>query len=1157
MQLLICGSYLLRQCLAGPGKRGYRQFWLAMKLTMILLTAFFLQVSATGLSQAITFKGKDVKLEKVFESIERQTGYMFFYNDEVLKKSPAVTIELKNVSLQDALDLLFKEQPLKFTIKGKTIVISEKQKPADVPEAVPPPLLPITVRGRIVNEKNEPTLATVAVKGTKKAVSTNLDGYFELKEVDEQAVLLVTGINIEPREVRVNGNGELATIVVRIRATPMDELQVIAYGTTSKRFNVGAVTTVKSEDIQKQPVTNAFLALQGRVPGLIVTPSNGAPGATVKLQIRGQNNLASALTGLQPYDQPLIIIDGVPFASQNISVSQIASIGGGSNVNNIVAFPGFGALNNINPNNIESINVLRDADATSIYGSQGANGVVLITTKKGVGGKTSFNTRINTGPNRITRRQKFLDTKQYLALRREAIANDGITLPPAFDGNFPDLQLFDTTKYTDWFDTFFGGGSNNTDIFSTLTGGSENLSFILSAGYNRSTYNFPGDFANKVLSLHAGFQYKSRNNKLTVDFTTDYSWSHNNTGANPDASGINKLAPNSPELVDEDGNLVWYYKGFDLSYSFTTSGIAFFQHYAYLRQPYKLNTYTLNNSIQLTYKLFAGITATANLGYSKVNTSENAQFPKAAQSPSDPYRMGTATFAKNEFETINIEPQLNYQRNIGRGLFSLMAGATYKANGNRNERLTGVDYINDGFLGSVTGAGSIVEAASYDIKYKYVGVYGRAGYIYDNKYIVNIAGRRDGSSNFGPGRQFGTFGSAGAGWIVSEESFFKKLKPVFSLTKFSASYGTNGSDGVDAYNYQDYWTSPTYITPFQGLRPYYPLNLYNPDYSWATKKTLNLMLELGLFNDRVLLNATWYQSRTSNQLVGAILPSQTGFNSVTDNLKATVENSGWEFTIFSNNIRGKDFSWTSNFNIYTNRNILVAFPELDKSPYGYYYEIGQSLSIARLYSYKGVNETTGLFEFYDAKGNATYTPSQGLPRDGGDAVNMLDLQPKFSGGLENTFSYKGISLSIFFQFAKQTAYNYLYGIYSNYAGMPGMYGNVPEPALDHWRKPGDKSQMQRASAGYSNDAPRAASFFAQSTGAYSDVSYLRLKTLSVSYSFPSAFVKKAGMESMQVFVNAQNLLTITGYEFGDPEQPGQLSSIPLQRIIAFGLSFNF
>jgi TonB-dependent starch-binding outer membrane protein SusC len=957
--------------------------------------------------------------------------------------------------------------------------------------------------------------------------------------------------------VRVNGTSDLSIIAVKIRATPMDELQVIAYGTTSKRFNVGAVTTVKSGDIQKQPITNVLLTLQGRVPGLIITPSNGAPGATVKLQIRGQNNLASSLTGLQPYDQPLIIIDGVPFASQNISVSQIASIGGGSNVNNIVSFPGFGALNNINPNNIESVSVLRDADATSIYGSQGANGVVIITTKKGVVGKTSFSTRINTGPNRVTRRQKFLDTKQYLALRREAIANDGITLPPTFDGNFPDLQLFDTTKYTDWFDTFFDGGSNNTDIFSTLTGGTDNISFILSAGYNRSTYNFPGDFANKVLSLHSGFQYRSKNNKLTLDFTTDYSWSHNNAATNPDAAAINRLVPNSPDLLDEDGNLVWNYKGFDLGNSFTPAGLSFFQHYAYLKQPYKLNTYNLNNSLQVSYKLFAGITATVNLGYSKVNAVENAQFPKAAQSPSDPYRMGTATFAKNEFETINIEPQLNYQRNIGRGLFTLMAGATYKANGNRNDRFTGVDYLNDGFLGSITGAGRIVEAMSYDIKYKYVGVYSRAGFIYDNKYILNVAGRRDGSSNFGPGRQFGTFASAGAGWIVSEEGFFKKMKPVFSLTKFSVSYGTNGSDGVEPYNYQDYWSSQSSITLFQGIRPYYPLNLYNPNYSWASKRTLNLMLELGLFNDKILLNATWYRSRTSNQLVGDILPSQTGFNSVTNNLDATVENSGWEFSLFSNNIRGGDFTWTSNFNFSTNKNILVAFPDMDKSPYASYYEIGQSLSITRLISYKGVNETTGLFEFYDAKGNATYQPAYGLPRDGGDAVNIVDLQPKFSGGLDNTFSYKGISLSVFFQFSKQTAYNFLYSVYNSYNSIPGMFSNVPELALDHWRKPGDRSRMQRSTAGYSTAPLATAGYFIGSTGAYSDVSYLRLKTLALSYSFPAAWVKKAGMENLQVYVNAQNLLTITNYEFGDPEQPGQLAAIPLQRIIAFGLMFNF
>ncbi|MBL7697512.1 MAG: SusC/RagA family TonB-linked outer membrane protein [Chitinophagaceae bacterium] len=1130
----------------------------AMKLTIVLLTVGFMNVYATGMSQNVSFTGRNVPLELVFKSVKKQTGYVFMYTESVMRSARPVSISAYNTPLEEFLNEVFRTQPLQFDIKGKSVFISQKpapwhtyRGPADLKDTL------LDVSGRVVNDQGEPAAVTIAVKGSKKGTSTNENGFFQLKNVEPDAVLLVTGIGIQAREIQVNGSGDLSTIIVGIRSTPIDEIQVIAYGTTSRRFLTGAVTTVKSETIQKQPVTNLILTLQGRVPGLIVKPGSGLPGATTSFQIRGQNTLASSGVPL-PFDQPLIIIDGVPFAPQNQPINMVSSLGTGYNyAGSGSPFGGYGAISSINPNDIESVTVLRDADATSIYGSQGANGVILIKTKKGEPGETSFNVRVNTGPNKVTRRYEYLTSKQYFALRREAIANDGLTLPPAFNGEYPDLQLFDSTRDVDWFNVFLGGISNNTDAQASLTGGTENTSFILSAGYNKSTYNFPGDFAAKRMSLHSGFQYRSKNNKLTIDFGTDFSYTKSNSAQNPDAISVNKLPPNTPELLDENGNLIWSYKGFDLGYTFAGNGLMYHQQYAYLKQPYVLKTYNWLNSLQLTYKLVGNLNATMNVGYSRNNSSEIAQYPIGSQSPNTVYgRAGNATFAKNEFETFNLEPQLNFHQRIGDGEFTAIVGSTYKLNNNIGERIVGVDYTNDGFLGSLTGAGRIAEWTSHDYLYKYIGVFGRANYVYKSKYILNLTGRRDGSSNFGPGKQFGTFASAGAGWIVSEEKMFAGWKPALSLFKISVNYGTNGSDGISAYNYLDYWTVPqfTFGPPFQGLRPYLPNNLYNPDYSWALKKSLNIMADIGLFNDRLMVNAVLYRDRTGNQLVDVMLPSQTGFSSVIDNLGATVQNSGIEISVSSTNIKTKNFSWTTTANWYRNSNKLVAYPDLDKSAYASMSFIGESTSTIRLFKYKGVNETTGLFEFYDSKGQPTYEPSYDVLIDGGDFIEKIDLQPGFTGGFENIFSYKGLSLSVFFQFAKQRATNYLYAIYSG--GLPGMYGNVPSLVENRWKKPGDKSPMQRASSGMSGEASAALSYFLSSSGGYGDASYLRLKTLALSYDLPDKVVKKCGMENFRIYANIQNLLTFTGYEIGDPEQPGVLT-FPLQKTIAVGLMFNF
>jgi TonB-linked SusC/RagA family outer membrane protein len=1123
-----------------------------VKLTAIILFTACMQVSARGYSQTVTLTRNNVSLASVFQEIQRQTGYNFLYTYEDLDRIGNIDVSLQNVSLNDAMEACLRNKPLTYAIIERTVVIKPKPASPDLLQPAPqqaqqaPP--PPTLHGRVVDSLGNPLVgASVTIKGSKNGTKTNIKGEFEIKDLQPGSVLVISYLGYTNKEIIPKPDANL-WLVLKQSQDILDAPVIQAYGTTSRRFNVGSISTVDAETISKQPVTNVLLALQGQAPGLAINATSGVPGSKVEVQLRGQNTIQNSTSFFKPYDQPLFILDGVPVATQNNNITQMSSLATSGNFSGgISQSGGVSPFNGINPGDIESISILKDADATSIYGTQGSNGVILITTKKGKAGKTDFNVSVNSGFNSDARKLKLLNTQQYIQLRTDALAADGLTPSDnASDpGYAPDVTLFDPNRNTDWQKVIFGKTSNNTDVHASLSGGSAQNTFLFSGGYSRSDFNYPGNYADQRWTLHTTTHHSSLDNRLSFDFGTDYSYDQNKSGA---FSGSGRILnpPNMPDLMDAAGNLQWSYKGFDLTN---------YQFYAYLKEPVNAGISDLNTTMHLIYRLIPGLSVSANLGYSRSSTNEHDENPSTAQNPL--YAQVSADFATATYQTLNIEPQIDYNNSFGKGLFSALVGASYKKNLGYSVSTQGTGYSNDNYLGSINGAANV---NSYDQStlYKYEAVFARLKYVYDRKYILSLTGRRDGSSNFGPGHQFGNFGSAGAGWIFSEEKGFKSSLPFFSFGKLSGSYGTSGSDGIGGYLYQPFWASiSTYYPPFQGVRASYPQNLYNPDYSWALKKSLNLALDLGLFHDRLLLNATYYRDREGSQLTGYPLPIQTGFASVTQNVDAMIQNKGWEFSLTSTNIRTKSFTWTTTFNVSFNRNKLLKFPNLESSSYYNSYMIGQPVSVILGYRYKDINPQTGLFEFYDKDGHVTSHPTYGLPSQGGDYVPIGNREVKYMGGIANTFTYKRISLYAFFQFSSQVAPNWLYNIYSS--NTPGVIiSNQPVQALDYWKAPGDHTQLQKlTTSNYGNATAQAASSFVGSSGGYSVDTYLRLKTLSLSYALPDAALKKLHMRDFRIYANAQNLLTFTNYKVGDPEQFGSLTSFPLQRIVAFGLSFNF
>ncbi|MGF2414711.1 MAG: TonB-dependent receptor plug domain-containing protein, partial [Ferruginibacter sp.] len=469
-----------------------------MKLLILLTVVACLQVSATGYGQTVTLSVKDIPLEKVFKEVKRQTGFSFIYTRDQLKSTLPVTCNLVKAELKEVLSICFSNQPLSFIIEGNYVVVQTKNATLQRPSK---PDSLIDIRGRVVNENGEPLAgSTVIAKKSNRGVSTNNQGDFFLQGVYDDDVLNISRVGFYKEEVAIEKQ-RFFLITLRLAVNSLEETVVKGYYSTSKKLNTGNVVKINGTQITNQPVSNPILALEGLVPGLLITQKNGLPGSRFTALIRGQNSIQNG-------NSPLFVIDGVPFLSDNDALTQL---------NGILANSPF---NSLDPNDIESIEILKDADATAIYGSRGSNGVILITTKKNKEARNSLSVNIARGWGKVARSMDFMNTQQYLEMRKEAFVNDGIT--PA-NNTAPDLLSWDQNRYTDWKKEFIGGTAQTYNTQLRYSGGSQFTKFSIGTGYYKETTVFPGDFGNKKTTADININHKSSNNKLNLNFITSYS----------------------------------------------------------------------------------------------------------------------------------------------------------------------------------------------------------------------------------------------------------------------------------------------------------------------------------------------------------------------------------------------------------------------------------------------------------------------------------------------------------------------------------------------------------------------------------------------------------------------------------------------------------
>jgi TonB-linked SusC/RagA family outer membrane protein len=952
------------------------------------------------------------------------------------------------------------------------------------------------------------TGVSISVLGKQATAISDEDGKFSIiAEPTDTLVFSFVGFKTvtEPLNGRTSIN-----IQMQEDATSLQEVTVNAgYYTVKEKERTGSIAKIKAADIEKQPVSNPLAAMQGRMSGVNITQSTGTPGGGFSIQIRGLNSIRGE------GNDPMYIIDGVPYASQ--------SLGGSSLTNGVLpSLPS--PLNSINPSDIESIEVLKDADATAIYGSRGANGVVLITTKKGKAGETKFTVQAATTIGQAVSNLDVMNTQQYLAMREEAFVNDGITEypPDAYDVN----GTWSQTRNTDWKKELFGKTSYVHNVQAGISGGSADTQFIVNGTYRTESTVTPDDGLYRKGALYSNITHKSSDDRFHLNFSGSYT-SDKNTLPGLDLSRYAyTLAPNAPSLYDVAGNLNWENGTFE-------------NPLGQMQSRYLSQTNNFISNAVLSYKIYRGLTAKASAGFNDVRFTENKTFPHTMYNPL--YNVTTeysAVMNNNASRRSWIfEPQLGWNGSFGRAKLDILAGATFQSQKQNAFSLYAMGFASDALLQNIAAANTLTILNDDAGQYKYNAFFGRVNISLKERYILNLTGRRDGSSRFGTGNRFANFGALGVAWIFSKENFLIQ-NTILSFGKIRGSYGITGNDQIGDYQYLNTYS----VTPnlYDGITGLQPTRLFNPDFGWETNKKLEGAVELGFFRDRIFLSAAAFQNRSSNQLVGVPLPGTTGFPVVQSNLDATVQNTGLEIDLRTANVQQKDFKWTTSLNFTKVSNKLLEYPDLDGSVYANTFIVGQSISIKRLYHYTGIDPESGTYVFEDVNGDGRLTSD--------DRSVIVDFTPEYYGGIGNNITYKNWNLDFLFQFVKQQAFRE-----NVYFPTGGIFSNQPVSVLNHYPAGNDAATTQQYTAGANGDAWTAQDYYTQSNAVVTDASYVRLKSLSLAYTIPTSWSKTF---SGKVYLQGQNLLTFTKYDGVDPETQS-IYYLPPLRQITLGLQLGF
>jgi TonB-linked SusC/RagA family outer membrane protein len=1070
---------------------------LVMKLIVFLIAFTCLQVSATGYAQKISVTKKNASLEEVLSAIESQSGYTVLFNSNVLQRAKAVTINLKNSSLTEALDAVFAGQMLTYTIDNKSIVV--KNKTLSLVDQAIQYFKAIDVKGVILDEGGGPLPgATVQVKGAKKMVFTNNKGEFTLNDVEEDAVLVISYVGYLPKELKARK--DLGAIVLKMADGQLEEVNVaVGYGAVKKRDLTGAVSLVNVEEMQKQPAFSLDVALAGRAPGVMVVKSSGAPGADASIRIRG----ASSVFGV---NEPLYVIDGVP-----IQIGQ----GNGSDTYRSTKSFQISPLAAINPEDIERIDILKDASGTAIYGSRGANGVILVTTKKGKG-KPSLTLSYQGMIDRFVKDFDMLSSDELFQVATQAYKNAGTTFPTDFiqykGVNTDWRKLVTRNSYSNMLNLGLRGGIGNGQTNYSFSASMNNQAGVIKRS-NIDRYNIRGNIESEIVkTIKAGANINYAKNISNGASSTYY---YNIASYRPDIPVFDKNGKYATTIDSVQGNPV-----------------------ARLLYTDKLTGDNLMASLFAEARPFEFLRLRSTISYNQTDNITVNYTPGF-----DPFeikngRKGSRKDNNTKFSSLIFDNTATFDKFFGKHYLNAMVGASYTSDKSSFTNLESVNFPDDFVLNNLGSAGSIQGYGSGGTVSGLESYFARANYNYNGKYYLTFTARSDKSTKFGPNNQWGFFPSGAFSWRISEEPFLKDYHWISDL-KFRASTGKTGAANLGDFLYRTFFSSTGSSTSFYNGQNGVILNgVPNPSIRWESTTQTDMGLDFAFFNNKLRGAVDVYRKYTKDLLLNVAIPFETGASTQTINV-GDISNKGFEFVIGADIVNHGKFKYTTdiNFNMNVGRleklnsgkaTALNDFKEGDVlgSVFGYRVagifqtqdEINALNQASPTKLYQAAKTAPGDFKFVDVNGDGRISDS--------DRVKLGNAEPKFFGGWNHVLRYGGLEGSFLFYFAcgqkLQNAPKASAGIYTTNK-------NYYRSVLNGWSEDNKSTDLPRNVYGDPNQNARTSDYFIE------DGSFLKLKNVQIAYYINPAKWMKQQVNQIKLYAGVSNLFILTRYDGPDPE----------------------
>lgn len=1117
-----------------------------MKTFMLLFCTSVFSFSSSNIfsqdAKIVIDHDKIATVDEVFDILREQTEYTFIYQEDMFKNFPKVSLKKGVYKANDLLKKSLAINSLTFDFEDKKRIIINNKTNRQERE----------ITGTITDENGIAMAgATVVVKGTNKGVVTDFDGKYSISVSSDNDVLVVSYIGYITQEVAIAGRSNV-NIQMEVDTTQLDEVVVLGYGTVKKSDLTGSVSKLEPENIVENGARSFETLLQGRMAGVQITQNSGRLGGGMTFNIRG-------VTSMSGNNQPLIVIDGYPIDGSNDT----------PNNDDVDDSPASNPLAFLNPNDIESVEILKDASSVAIYGTRGTNGVVLITTKRGKKGVMDVNYSYRTDFSSVRKIYDVLNTSEYIEYSNNAAAVDGVE--PFYDAE--DIAEIGGVN-NNWQDLIFKTAISKSHNIA-LTGGTERGSFYMGVGHDRQEGIVKNSHLNRTsLRLNAD---RKINDKLSFGVSLNLSHLEGNlpstSVARADRGVIGRALRSAPLS-----------RGFD-PLSDDPDDTAFQNNPQLMTELQKDNRITYKGTalLNVDYKITDDLTAMVRGGQSFSAVTRNQFDPVGTFRGTQ--NDGFAQKSTNNGSNVLLESTLTYLKDVGKHRINAVAGYSYQKWNNDSFAQQAWGFPNDRleyFALGIANFSSIPR--TFYSESELVSLLGRANYVYDDRYLVTFTGRYDGSSRLAPGNKWDFFPSVAVGWNVHNEAFLESFDQISEL-KIRASYGISGSQSIPVgatAQLLDPAVGVANQTLVTGLAPSRSSGISNPLLGWERTSQLNIGADVGLFNNRLTLGIDWYKKETDGLLVQLTIPESNGITIFPTNV-GVVENKGLEVTIAGTPING-ELRWDTSFNISGNRNELTKLHDEVDQVNGQLYSTvgGQILHVSRVgnpigayygYIFDGIyqtqeeidngptdndNNTPGSYKFRDIAGGG----DDGTEPDG--IINDLDRTiignpyPDFFFGFSNDFSYKNLTLSFLIQgsigqdvinanlyqlnsLSRETGHNVLREAYNNRWTGPGTSNTYP--ALSTTRSP------------YSSRF---------SSAIVEDASFVRLKNVTLKYDLP---IKDLNiMKSASIFVSASNLLTWTDYSGYDPEintsnrpmMPGiDNGSIPQLRTVSMGINVGF